>query len=101
MVIATKKVKAFPGCAVGKPNSKSFHRVPLARLVSSAPKPGTPVGILFGSMSPAVGALDGLLEFRDESEGLHRTLCDYIAGITDRYLMEEHARIVTNGSASA
>jgi dGTPase len=31
---------------------------------------------------------------RIESEGLHRTVCDYIAGMTDRYLIEEHARIV-------
>jgi dGTPase len=27
---------------------------------------------------------------RIESEGLHRTICDYIAGMTDRYLLEEH-----------
>lgn len=27
------------------------------------------------------------------TEGLHRTVCDYIAGMTDRYLTEEHARI--------
>jgi len=31
---------------------------------------------------------------RLESEGLHRTVCDYIAGMTDRYLLEEHARLV-------
>jgi len=24
---------------------------------------------------------------------LHRTVCDYVAGMTDRYLMEEYARI--------
>jgi dGTPase len=30
---------------------------------------------------------------RIESEGLHRTVCDYIAGMTDRYLMEEYERI--------
>src|SRR5438067_3304177 len=30
---------------------------------------------------------------RIEAEGLHRTVCDYIAGMTDRYLMEEYARI--------
>ena len=30
---------------------------------------------------------------RIEGEGLHRTVCDYIAGMTDRYLMEEHARL--------
>jgi dGTPase len=31
---------------------------------------------------------------RIEAEGLHRTGCDYIAGMTDRYLMEEYTRIV-------
>ena len=31
---------------------------------------------------------------RVEKEGLHRTVCDYIAGMTDRYLIEEYARIV-------
>jgi dGTPase len=30
---------------------------------------------------------------RTDKEGLHRTVCDYIAGMTDRYLMEEYARI--------
>jgi len=30
---------------------------------------------------------------RIESEGLPRTICDYIAGMTDRYLMEEYARL--------
>jgi dGTPase len=30
---------------------------------------------------------------RIEKEGLHRTVCDYIAGMTDRYLMEEYGRI--------
>lgn len=34
---------------------------------------------------------------RIETEGLHRTVCDYIAGMTDRYLMEEHERIVGPG----
>ena len=30
---------------------------------------------------------------RIEQEGLYRTICDYIAGMTDRYLMQEYARI--------
>jgi len=30
---------------------------------------------------------------RIESEGLYRTVCDYIAGMTDRYLLEEHVRV--------
>lgn len=30
---------------------------------------------------------------RTEQEGLHRTVCDYIAGMTDRYLMEEYTKL--------
>ena len=30
---------------------------------------------------------------RVESDGLHRTVCDYLSGMTDRYLLEEHARL--------
>jgi dGTPase len=30
---------------------------------------------------------------RLEQEGLHRTVCDYVAGMTDRYLIEEYTRI--------
>ncbi|HEY2712366.1 MAG TPA: deoxyguanosinetriphosphate triphosphohydrolase [Chthoniobacterales bacterium] len=30
---------------------------------------------------------------RIESEGLYRTVCDYVAGMTDRYLLEEHERV--------
>ena len=30
---------------------------------------------------------------RIEAQGLHRTVCDYLAGMTDRYLLEEHARL--------
>ena len=35
---------------------------------------------------------------RIEAEGLHRTVCDYISGMTDRYLMEEHERLVDLGN---
>jgi dGTPase len=35
---------------------------------------------------------------RIESEGLQRTVCDYVAGMTDRYLMEEYARIAKVGA---
>ena len=30
---------------------------------------------------------------RIEAEGLHRVICDYIAGMTDRYCIAEHARL--------
>jgi len=33
---------------------------------------------------------------RLEQEGLYRTVCDYVAGMTDRYLMEEYARIAAS-----
>ncbi|CAA9211006.1 MAG: Deoxyguanosinetriphosphate triphosphohydrolase [uncultured Chthoniobacterales bacterium] len=36
---------------------------------------------------------------RIEGEGLHRTVCDYIAGMTDRYLIEEHARLTAGAVA--
>jgi dGTPase len=37
---------------------------------------------------------------RIDEEGLHRTVCDYIAGMTDRYLIEEYARISGDGAVS-
>jgi len=37
---------------------------------------------------------------RIEAEGLHRTVCDYIAGMTDRYLMEEYERLVGTARVS-
>ena len=30
---------------------------------------------------------------RIASQGLHRTVCDYLSGMTDRYLLEEHSRL--------
>jgi len=36
---------------------------------------------------------------RIDKEGLHRTVCDYIAGMTDRYLIEEHKRIAAQLAA--
>ena len=30
---------------------------------------------------------------RIKKEGLHRTVCDYLSGMTDRYLMEEHQKL--------
>lgn len=35
---------------------------------------------------------------RVETEGLHRAVCDYLSGMTDRYLLEEHDRLF--GSAA-
>lgn len=36
---------------------------------------------------------------RVETEGLPRAVCDYLSGMTDRYLIEEHARIFPGAKA--
>lgn len=38
------------------------------------------------------GDLGDLSRRRVAQEGLHRAVCDYLAGMTDRYAMQEHAR---------
>ena len=38
---------------------------------------------------------------RIEAEGLHRTVCDYIAGMTDRYLIEEYGRVAERNATAA
>jgi len=38
-------------------------------------------------------ALLGSNAVRVESDGLHRAVCDYLSGMTDRYLLDAHARL--------
>ncbi len=38
---------------------------------------------------------------RVEEVGLHRTVCDYVSGMTDRYLLDEHARLFKGMTAPA
>ena len=37
--------------------------------------------------------LGGNTATRIETDGLHRAVCDYLSGMTDRYLLEEYARL--------
>ena len=37
--------------------------------------------------------LGGNAAARSETDGLHRAVCDYISGMTDRYLLDEYARL--------
>ncbi len=46
------------------------------------------------------GSLGETATRRIESEGLPRTICDYIAGMTDRYLLEEYARLCGDASTA-
>ena len=50
---------------------------------------------VFESYVADSGQLGDVATKRIDQEGLHRTVCDYVAGMTDRYLMEEYARIAT------
>jgi dGTPase len=48
---------------------------------------------VFESYVADPGQLGEVATKRIEQEGLYRTACDYVAGMTDRYLMEEYSRI--------
>ena len=37
--------------------------------------------------------LGGNAAARAEIDGLHRAVCDYLSGMTDRYLLEEYTRL--------
>ena len=56
---------------------------------------------VFESYVADPGQLGEVATKRIEQEGLHRTVCDYVAGMTDRYLMEEYARITGDGAAGS
>lgn len=44
------------------------------------------------------GLLGRATAARIASDGLERTVCDYLSGMTDRYLIEEHERLFASGS---
>jgi dGTPase len=43
--------------------------------------------------------LGDLTARRIATDGLHRSVCDYLSGMTDRYLIEEHARLFPASSS--
>lgn len=48
---------------------------------------------LFHSYSGAPGEMPERFRVRAEEDGLPRAVCDYIAGMTDRYALQEHRRL--------
>ncbi len=48
---------------------------------------------VFGAYLKKPALLGETTSKRIEKDGLPRTVCDYLSGMTDRYLLEEHARI--------
>lgn len=51
------------------------------------------LGELFGAYVAEPGQLPRSAQQRIEGEGLQRAVCDYIAGMTDRFALEEHAKM--------
>ena len=48
---------------------------------------------VFGAYLKKPALLGKTTAKRVGKDGLHRTVCDYLSGMTDRYLLEEHARL--------
>ena len=48
---------------------------------------------LFEAYLKKPGQLPPALRERIKKDGLHRAICDYIAGMTDRYILEEYKRL--------
>ena len=48
---------------------------------------------VFGAYLQAPERLGQATAARVETDGLHRTVCDYVSGMTDRYLLDEHTRL--------
>lgn len=48
---------------------------------------------VFARYEEAPSLIGGESAARIETEGLHRCIADYISGMTDRYIIEEHARL--------
>ena len=51
------------------------------------------LGELFAAYVAEPGQLPRSAQQRIDSEGLHRAVCDYVAGMTDRFALDEHAKM--------
>ena len=58
------------------------------------------LGDVFNAYLQAPERLGQATAARIAADGLHRTVCDYLSGMTDRYLLEEHGRLF-GGSADS
>jgi len=51
------------------------------------------IGELFGAFVADPSQLPARYQRRIDSDGLHRVTCDYVAGMTDRFCKQHHARL--------
>jgi dGTPase len=63
------------------------------RVVRMAVKAEGIIGDLFKAFCNEPEILPAHVQDLIESRGLERTICDYIAGMTDRFAIEEHAKV--------
>ncbi|MCP4850010.1 MAG: deoxyguanosinetriphosphate triphosphohydrolase [Verrucomicrobiaceae bacterium] len=57
---------------------------------------GKVIGEVFNLYANNPGLIGGQIATRFETQGLHRTVCDYISGMTDRYILKEHERLIAS-----
>ena len=55
------------------------------------------IGDVFGRYLEQPELLGDATTERLGEDGLHRTVCDYVSGMTDRYITEEHGRLFGEG----
>ncbi len=53
---------------------------------------------LFQAYVSDPGRLPEHVAVRENTDGRHRMVCDYISGMTDRFALEQHARLVASGT---
>lgn len=63
------------------------------RVVRMAVKAERIISDLFHAYREEPAMLPGHVQVWIETRGLERTICDYLAGMTDRYALQEHARL--------
>jgi dGTPase len=63
------------------------------RVIRMQTKADRLLGELFTAYVAEPGQLPRSAQERIESEGLHRAVCDYVAGMTDRFALDEHAKM--------
>ena len=63
------------------------------RVVRMGDKAGRILRDLFHSYLSEPGQLPPHFQEQIEREGVHRVVCDYIAGMTDRFAVDEHQKL--------
>jgi dGTPase len=63
------------------------------RVVRMGDKAGRILRDLFGSYVGEPGQLPPHFQGQLERDGVHRVVCDYIAGMTDRFAVDEHQKL--------